>query len=184
MSRTNGILNTVYNNNVSVTVSSVWHVTRYYYLNKAENLLNFSSCQNCRWWSQSIPNSFVIFSFNKELIVASYSLQSTVEIYPTSWKVYYSLDNDDDWRLLDFQRENKYLNAQFKIKKFRVSPTLVKKIKIEQLESFNNNNNGYLNCFALKRVEFFGKDNICTLQLYKAHTDSLMIQIYLFIIMK
>ena len=110
------------------------------------------------------PNSNITFSFKNQITVAAYSLTSTLRIYPKSWDVYYAL-NDDDWKLLHHQSENEYLSKQYTTKKFRVKPTIAKKIKIIQRTSYNYNNPGYDYCFALRRVEFFGIQQVCTMKI-------------------
>ena len=162
--RNRGLLRSVYDNKAAITVSSTWLNPDTLIKNKADNLLNFNSCEDCRWWSQSIANSYLIFTFDNELTIAAYSLQSTLSIYPKSWRVYYTIKDDENWQVLDYQKENTFLSVQYTTKKFHVKPTLVKKIKIIQLSSYNNNEDKYLNCFALRRVEFFGIEEKCTIQ--------------------
>ena len=153
----NGMLKTQFYNNVTVTASSVWENPTYYYANKVENLLDFDSCELCRWWSRSVEKSYVIFSFKYEFIIGAYSIQSYGDVYPTSWNVYYSL-GDDDWKLLHYQKENSFFSEKNNAKKFFVKPKLIKKIKFEQLTSNYIVDSEYKHCFVLKRVDFFQKE--------------------------
>ena len=126
----NGLLRSSFFNGAKVTPSSVWNDPNVIQYNKVENLLDFNSCEGCRWWSQSIPNSNVIFIFNQKIIINAYLLQSVGYIYPKSWNVYYTIDDDENWKLLDYQQENTYLSNEIITKKFPVKPTLMKKFKI------------------------------------------------------
>lgn len=155
-----GILSSIYNKSVIITPSSIWHDKNTYDYNKVENLLDYDSCSDCSWWSDSIEKSFITFEFAQKFVIVAYLFQS-MYVYPKSWNVYYTL-HDDDWELLDYQKENDFFKVSGTIKKFHVKPTLIKKIKIEQLSSYNGGRSIYTNCFALKRVDFFPKEKQCT----------------------
>ena len=154
MEKSNGILKNLLWNTVNVTVSSEWIDSSVLYQNKASNLIDFNACSYCRWWSNNIPNSYVVFSFQKEFVLTKYSMETVSDNYPKSWEVYYSI-NKSDWMLLDNKTENNFHADEYSKKKIRVKPTKIQKIKFVQKKNSISSDVQYGNCFAMKRFEFF-----------------------------
>ena len=154
-----GIIQNSYkiNNGVSVEVSSVWYSETDSYYNKAANLLDWNVCDDCRWWSNNIANSYVIYTFPEPFLMTGYSMQcSGIGVYPVSWIVSYTKDCKT-WNDFGTFEPKEHFKEKFEIKKFKVHPTYVKRVKFTLIKNNLKEGDGYYNCFNPKKIDFFSE---------------------------
>ena len=175
MDASKGLIKSNYFNGINVTPSSVWSDQNNIDYNKVENLLNWDVCLNCRWWSQSIKNSNITFSFNKPLTIFAYSMQSADIVYPTSWEVQYSL-NDSAWKTIETRTSKDFFKEYYTTKKFFIKPTFLSKIKFIQLDnSITDPENCFYNCFVVRKFDFFSKTSTCEIKSKSSHIYSYVV---------
>lgn len=178
----NGIIRTLWNNQrevYSTLIKVIYSDTAQDYYNKAENLLDWNTENNQRYWSTSTGDEhWVGFEFLKGFVsLTDYSIRTTTDnsgsiSAPKEWSLIGSLDGTN-WNKLDYQNTEETSNPPetFTYKTSKIG--FIKFIKFVQKQ--NHYNYIYKGSLAINKLELFGiysynlPVNTCRIPLLSRH---------------